>query len=183
MRAAGPPRDRRPRAAARRAAGGRARPRFQSVPMRILIALTYYRPHVSGLTIYAERLARGLARRGHAVTVLTARFAPRLAAREAVDGVDDRARADSRASSARASSCRASRSTRRRCVGALRRGQRPHAAVRGGAARRARRACAGAASCSPTSATCGCRAAGSTASSRRACARSTASPPPARTPS
>ena len=55
--------------------------------MRILIALTYYRPHVSGLTIYAERLARGLARRGHAVTVLTARFAPWLAARETVDGV------------------------------------------------------------------------------------------------
>src|SRR5215831_4303149 len=56
--------------------------------MRILIALTYYRPHVSGLTIYAERLARGLAGRGHAVTVLTARFAPSLPARESVDGVD-----------------------------------------------------------------------------------------------
>jgi len=56
--------------------------------MRILIALTYYRPHVSGLTIYAERLARGLARRGHRVTVLTARFAPTLAARETCDGVD-----------------------------------------------------------------------------------------------
>jgi len=55
--------------------------------MRILIALTYYRPHVSGLTIYAERLARGLARRGHAVTVLTSRFAPALALRETVDGV------------------------------------------------------------------------------------------------
>jgi glycosyltransferase involved in cell wall biosynthesis len=55
--------------------------------MRILIALTYYRPHVSGLTIYAERLARGLARRGHAVTVLTSRFAPALAARETIDGV------------------------------------------------------------------------------------------------
>ena len=56
--------------------------------MRILIALTYYRPHVSGLTIYAERLARGLARRGHVVTVLTARFAPSLPARESMDGVD-----------------------------------------------------------------------------------------------
>jgi glycosyltransferase involved in cell wall biosynthesis len=56
--------------------------------MRILIALTYYRPHVSGLTIYAERLARGLARRGHAVTVLTSRFAPTLAERETVDGVE-----------------------------------------------------------------------------------------------
>lgn len=56
--------------------------------MRILIALTYYRPHVSGLTIYAERLARGLARRGHRVTVLTSRFAPALAERETVDGVE-----------------------------------------------------------------------------------------------
>ena len=42
--------------------------------MKILIALTYYRPHTSGLTIYAERLARGLAARGHSVTVLTSRF-------------------------------------------------------------------------------------------------------------
>ncbi len=56
--------------------------------MRILIALTYYRPHISGLTIYAERLSRGLVRRGHRVTVLTSRFAPGLAPRETVDGVD-----------------------------------------------------------------------------------------------
>jgi glycosyltransferase involved in cell wall biosynthesis len=42
--------------------------------MNVLIALTYYRPHTSGLTIYAERLARGLATRGHRVTVLTSRF-------------------------------------------------------------------------------------------------------------
>ena len=55
---------------------------------RILIALTYYQPHVSGLSIYAERLARGLARRGHAVTVLTSRFHPSLPARERADGVD-----------------------------------------------------------------------------------------------
>ena len=56
--------------------------------MRILIALTYYRPHVSGLSIYAERLARGLARHGHTVTVLTSRFHPSLPARERRDGVD-----------------------------------------------------------------------------------------------
>jgi glycosyltransferase involved in cell wall biosynthesis len=42
--------------------------------MKVLIVLTYYRPHTSGLTIYAERLARGLAARGHRVTVLTSRF-------------------------------------------------------------------------------------------------------------
>jgi len=56
--------------------------------MRVLIVLTYYRPHVSGVTVYAERLARGLARRGHAVTVLTSRFASHLPARERLDGVD-----------------------------------------------------------------------------------------------
>ena len=37
--------------------------------MRILLALYYYRPHMSGLTIYVERLAVTLARRGHTVTV------------------------------------------------------------------------------------------------------------------
>ena len=56
--------------------------------MRVLVALTYYRPHVSGLSVYAERLARGLARHGHAVTVLTSRFHPSLPARERVDGVE-----------------------------------------------------------------------------------------------
>ncbi len=30
--------------------------------MKILFGLTYYRPHVSGLTIYVERLATALAR-------------------------------------------------------------------------------------------------------------------------
>ena len=55
--------------------------------MRILIALTYYRPHVSGLTIYAERLARGLADNGHDVTVLTSRFDAALPRREDRDGV------------------------------------------------------------------------------------------------
>ncbi|MGC1375711.1 MAG: glycosyltransferase family 4 protein [Anaerolineales bacterium] len=42
--------------------------------MRILTVLTYYRPHTSGLTIYAERLAEAFAARGHQVTVLTAHF-------------------------------------------------------------------------------------------------------------
>jgi glycosyltransferase involved in cell wall biosynthesis len=56
--------------------------------MRILIALTYYRPHVSGLTIYTERLARALAARGNSVTVLTSRFDPHLPLREELDGVE-----------------------------------------------------------------------------------------------
>ena len=56
--------------------------------MRILIALTYYRPHYSGLTIYVERLARALAKRGHHVTVLTSRYHPTLASHEMIDGVE-----------------------------------------------------------------------------------------------
>jgi len=55
--------------------------------MRILTALTYYRPYYSGLTIYAERLARALVGRGHQVTVLTSRYDPSLPARELLDGV------------------------------------------------------------------------------------------------
>lgn len=55
--------------------------------MHILIGLTYYRPHYSGLTIYAERLARGLANAGHRVTVLTSRFNPDLPLKEVKDGV------------------------------------------------------------------------------------------------
>jgi len=43
---------------------------------------------VSGLTIYVERLARGLVGRGHEVTVLTSRNDPALARREDLDGVD-----------------------------------------------------------------------------------------------
>ena len=55
--------------------------------MRILTTLTYYRPHYSGLTIYAERLARALVQRGHQVTVLTSRYDRSLPAREMRDGV------------------------------------------------------------------------------------------------
>ncbi len=56
--------------------------------MRILIALTYYRPHYSGLTIYAEREARALAARGHQVTILTSRFDRSLKAHEFRDGIE-----------------------------------------------------------------------------------------------
>lgn len=55
--------------------------------MRVLFALTYYRPHISGLTIYVERLASALAARGHGVTVLTSRYDPSLPGRERVAGV------------------------------------------------------------------------------------------------
>jgi glycosyltransferase involved in cell wall biosynthesis len=56
--------------------------------MRILIALTYYRPHYSGLTIYTERLAKALVKRGHHVTVLTSQFNKELPKKEVVDGVN-----------------------------------------------------------------------------------------------
>jgi len=55
--------------------------------MKVLIVLTYYRPHTSGLTIYAERLAKGLLARGHEATVLTSQFDRSLAAEEVKDGV------------------------------------------------------------------------------------------------
>lgn len=55
--------------------------------MRILIGLTYYRPHYSGLTIYAERLARALALLDHDVTVLTSQFSSSLPLLDKVDGV------------------------------------------------------------------------------------------------
>src|SRR4026207_1142159 len=55
--------------------------------MKILTVLTYYRPHTSGLTIYAERLAKAFARRGHQVTVMTSQFDPSLPREDMVDGV------------------------------------------------------------------------------------------------
>lgn len=55
--------------------------------MRILVALTYYRPHVSGLTIYVERLSRALAARGHLVTVLTSQYDRALPLRAEMHGV------------------------------------------------------------------------------------------------
>ncbi len=55
--------------------------------MRILTVLTYYRPHTSGLTIYAERLAEAFARRGHEVTVLTSHFDKSTPAEEIRNGV------------------------------------------------------------------------------------------------
>ena len=55
--------------------------------MKILTVLTYYRPHTSGLTIYAERLARAFTQRGHQVTVMTTQYDPSLPRREMLDGV------------------------------------------------------------------------------------------------
>ena len=55
--------------------------------MRILIVLTYYRPHTSGLTIYAERLAKAFVKRGHQVTILTSQYDKSLPREEMDEGV------------------------------------------------------------------------------------------------
>jgi glycosyltransferase involved in cell wall biosynthesis len=55
--------------------------------VKILLVLTYYHPHVSGLTIYVKRLAATLAQHGHQVTVLTSRYDRALPAEEVIDGV------------------------------------------------------------------------------------------------
>jgi len=55
--------------------------------MKILTVLTYYRPHTSGLTIYAERLAKALVKRGHEVTVMTTQYDDSLPREEMMDGV------------------------------------------------------------------------------------------------
>lgn len=55
--------------------------------MRILVGLTYYRPHISGLTIYTEHLAKAFANRGHQVTILTSHYQHDLLREEVQDGV------------------------------------------------------------------------------------------------
>lgn len=55
--------------------------------MKILIGLTYYRPHTSGLTIYAERMAKAFMKRGHQVTVLTSHYQKDLPYDETIEGI------------------------------------------------------------------------------------------------
>jgi glycosyltransferase involved in cell wall biosynthesis len=55
--------------------------------VKILVALTYYHPHWTGLTKVARCVAEGMAARGHEVTVLTSRFRRDLAPREVLNGV------------------------------------------------------------------------------------------------
>ncbi len=56
--------------------------------MKILVFLTFYAPHWTGLTAYAKRLAEGMAARGHTVTVVASRHAPDLPLRETLKGVN-----------------------------------------------------------------------------------------------
>jgi len=55
--------------------------------MKILMVLTYYRPHTSGLTIYVERLSRALVKLGHDVTILTSQYEKVLPREEVQEGV------------------------------------------------------------------------------------------------
>ena len=55
-------------------------------PLRILVALTYYSPHISGLTVYAQRVVRAMVERGHDVTVLTSHYDHSLPREEMIDG-------------------------------------------------------------------------------------------------
>jgi glycosyltransferase involved in cell wall biosynthesis/ubiquinone/menaquinone biosynthesis C-methylase UbiE len=55
--------------------------------MRILVTLTFYHPHWTGLTAYAKRIAEGLAARGHSVTVLTSQHSDDLPRDELINGV------------------------------------------------------------------------------------------------
>ena len=55
--------------------------------MKILEVLTYYRPWMSGLTIYVEWLSKALVKQGHEVTVLTSQYDPTLPRYDVQDGV------------------------------------------------------------------------------------------------
>ncbi len=56
-------------------------------PLKILIALQYYLPHRTGYSIHVQRVAEALVRRGHEVTVVTARHLHELPRDETVNGV------------------------------------------------------------------------------------------------
>ena len=55
--------------------------------MKILISLSYYTPYISGVTIYAKRLAEALTKKGHQVSILTSRHQPDLKKNEVIEKV------------------------------------------------------------------------------------------------
>jgi glycosyltransferase involved in cell wall biosynthesis len=55
--------------------------------LKVLISLTYYLPHRTGLTIHVQHVAEALVARGHEVTVLAARHSIDLPRDETVNGV------------------------------------------------------------------------------------------------
>ncbi len=59
----------------------------ESKKYNILIVLYYYEPYISGVSIYAKRLAEGLTLSGHNVTILTSRYDAKLPKSEIINGV------------------------------------------------------------------------------------------------
>ncbi len=55
--------------------------------MRILIVVSYYSPHISGLTLYVQKLANILSNQGNTVTILTSLHQKGLKNEEVVNGV------------------------------------------------------------------------------------------------
>lgn len=55
--------------------------------MKILFVLTYYKPYWTGLTRYAARVAEGLVKRGHQVSVVCTQHDKALAKKELIEGV------------------------------------------------------------------------------------------------
>ena len=53
-------------------------------PLRVLMMLTYYVPHRTGLPLHVQTVAEELVRRGHQVTVLTARYSSELPRDESI---------------------------------------------------------------------------------------------------
>ena len=54
---------------------------------RVLVSLTYFSPNVSGVTIYADILARELVKTGHEVTVICSQNKKDLSKQETIEGV------------------------------------------------------------------------------------------------
>ncbi|MBL7150388.1 glycosyltransferase family 4 protein [Candidatus Microgenomates bacterium] len=55
--------------------------------MKFLFSITYYTPYISGLTIYAKRLAEALAKRNHQITILTSQHNKKLPSQEKIKKV------------------------------------------------------------------------------------------------
>jgi len=55
--------------------------------MKVLVCLSYYSPHRTGITLHVQRVAEALAAKGHQVTVLTSHFLSSLPRDQTLNGV------------------------------------------------------------------------------------------------